>query len=151
VAGLGRDALAGILREHGVRRVWDLNEMRLDPEYALDLDLCRFGEVEHYCASERLDWVVYVSHESSSTFAGGWLVDAVKGAWPNLGWGPRGSGAVGLEAACGRGPVLPIAPQRGEVMVMTVRAGPRPDHQGSLIVECLGRATSFAPPSGRRS
>lgn len=80
---VGVRTLQEILRHRGITRLWELNEQRLDPEYELDPRLCRFeAGVEMYWSSGELDWLVYISHESSITFAGGWLVEAVKEVWP---------------------------------------------------------------------
>ena len=51
-------------------RVWELNESRLDPEYEMDTRLCDFAGNETYWSSRELDWLVYVSHESSIAFTG---------------------------------------------------------------------------------
>jgi hypothetical protein len=36
-----------------------------------------------YWSSRELDWLIYLSHEESLTFAGRWLVEAIKEALPN--------------------------------------------------------------------
>jgi hypothetical protein len=86
-AEMGVEALREALRRHGVARVWELNESRLDPEYEMDTSLCGFEGIETYWSSHELDWLVYVSHESSITFAGAWLVEEIKRRWP--GWERR--------------------------------------------------------------
>ena len=72
-----------ILADRGINRVWELREW--EPDYEIDLELLDpvHAEVEQYYTSRELDWLVYVSHESSITFAGAWLIKAVQDAWPN--------------------------------------------------------------------
>ena len=61
-----------------------MNELRLDPEYEMDPRLCSFwGGTEMYWSSRKLDWLIYLSHEESMTFAGDWLAQAIKQALPN--------------------------------------------------------------------
>jgi hypothetical protein len=81
---VGVEALQNILLRRGITRVWEINEVREDPEYELDPRLCWFmGGLEMYWSSRELDWLIYASHERSMTFAGDWLINAVKEAWPN--------------------------------------------------------------------
>jgi hypothetical protein len=72
-------ALRELLLDHGIDRVWELREfgewaceqstMALKPAYT--------GE-EGYRMSSKVDWLVYVSHESSVTLAGEWLVEGFR-------------------------------------------------------------------------
>lgn len=84
---LGVDAMRGILRTRGITWLFKLGEHHWSPEYEVDLELCDFRGVEAIWTSRSYDWLVYISHESSITFAGEWLVAAVKQAWP--GWERR--------------------------------------------------------------
>jgi len=73
--------LVDLLSSRGVSRVWELREY--GPEYEQDVSLfdpCYNG-AEGYWSSADLDWVVYVSHESSVTI-GGWLLTELKDQWP---------------------------------------------------------------------
>ncbi len=83
-------ALSPLLRKHqpSQHRLFELVEMSdHEPSYELDLELVSFaywrGGEAFWCTSE-LDWMIYVSHESTLTVAGAWLVDAVRQAQP--GW-----------------------------------------------------------------
>jgi len=68
--------------------VWQIDESGFDPEFEMDPRLCSFvRRGETYWSSGELDWLVYSSHEESITFAGRWLVGAVKAAWPT--WSER--------------------------------------------------------------
>ena len=81
---VGAEKLQDIFLRRGITRIWEINEDRLPPEYELDPRLCNFtSSVEKYWSSRELDWLVYASHESSITFAGDWLIGAIKEAWPN--------------------------------------------------------------------
>lgn len=83
-------ALQDTLYRHGVTKVWVVKEFgptAQEPDEELDTD--RFdlaeatgGGVESYAASKEDDWLIYVSHEHSITFAGAWLVAAVPEFWP---------------------------------------------------------------------
>jgi len=74
--------LQRILGQRDITRVWELREY--GPEYEIDLDEMEpeYTGAEGYWTSGDMDWLVYVSHESSVTLAGGWLIDAVKTVWP---------------------------------------------------------------------
>jgi hypothetical protein len=80
-AAIDNRDLQGILRRHGVERVWELREY--GPEYEQDITLLapQYNGAEGYWCSAGLDWIVYASHESSVTI-GGWLLHQVQGAWP---------------------------------------------------------------------
>lgn len=81
---VGVESLQNILISKGIKRIWELDEFRVEPEYELDPRLCSFWKgVEGYWSSRELNWLIYVSHESSITFAGGWLIEAIKDVWPN--------------------------------------------------------------------
>ena len=82
--GVGARAMQELLRRHGVSRVWLMNELQEHANYELSPMLCSFGgrAGEAYWTSPELDWLIYVSHESSVTVAGRWLVEAVQRAWP---------------------------------------------------------------------
>ena len=77
------ERLAELLKQRGMKRVWGIKEgvgtiwevesELIEPWYEMD---------ECYWTSEELDWLLYVSHESSVTIAGEWFVDAVKNIWP---------------------------------------------------------------------
>jgi hypothetical protein len=80
---VGVAILQGVLLRHGVTRVWQINELRLPPEYELHPSLCEFRGSETYWSSRGLDWLVYTSHEASITFAGPWLIEELKQVWPD--------------------------------------------------------------------
>jgi hypothetical protein len=82
------ETLRHILREHRpprppqaarIRRVYSLG---FQGNAEMDLDLLIPLLYETYWFSERLDWLLYVSHERSITVAGAWLIDAIKAVWP---------------------------------------------------------------------
>ncbi|MFL5734107.1 MAG: hypothetical protein ACJ78Q_13010 [Chloroflexia bacterium] len=80
---VGAEKLREILLAHGITRIWEIHESLLGPEYEFDPRLCNFWGVETYWSSQELTWMVYKSHESSITFAGYWLINAIQKAWPN--------------------------------------------------------------------
>lgn len=82
-AEVGRNTLRTLLFERGIKRIWQIGEHGVGPEYDIDTRLCDFWGVETYWASPDLSWLIYVSHESSITFAGDWLISAIKQHWPN--------------------------------------------------------------------
>lgn len=82
-AEIGLPRLRLMLLEHGITRLWELNEFRLEPEYEMHPDLWDPYRFEIYASSKELDWIVYVSHEGSITFGGSWLIERIKQIWPN--------------------------------------------------------------------
>ena len=74
--------LQHILATHGVARVWELHEY--GPEYEITLAQVEpeYGDTEGYWTAGEIDWVIYVSHESSVTVGGSWLTVAVQAVWP---------------------------------------------------------------------
>lgn len=68
------------LSKLGIARIWELREF----EESFELDTSEFDPcyngAEGYWTSEKLDWIVYASHESSIT-VGGWLLQVVKDNW----------------------------------------------------------------------
>jgi len=74
--------LRHILERHGVARVWELSAARpvyeIPPEQVEPED----ADYETYWTAGELGWLIYLSHESTITIAGRWLVAAVQAAWP---------------------------------------------------------------------
>ena len=72
----------GILRDHGLLSAFELREY--GPEYELELVLVApsYNSAEGYWTAGEFDWLVYASHESTVTVAGGWLMRSVKERWP---------------------------------------------------------------------
>lgn len=87
----GSRVLREALAKHRVERVFELHEFGPpDPDYEVELaivepDYGRSGE--QYSTSEKMDWLVYASHESSITIAGNWLADYFKERWVD--WSER--------------------------------------------------------------
>lgn len=77
------DMLHGIFKTHGITRIWEAREG--GAIYEMDYELLEpyYDGEEGYWTSEDMDWLLYVSHESSLTVAGGWLVSAIKATWPH--------------------------------------------------------------------
>jgi len=73
--------LREILRSKGVTRVFELREYG-DENYVLDIDSWEpyYSGAEGFWFSEDLDWIMYCSHESS-TSVGGTLADAILADW----------------------------------------------------------------------
>ncbi|MGZ6322076.1 MAG: hypothetical protein ACXWQR_22565 [Ktedonobacterales bacterium] len=74
--------LRGILKSRRVRRVWELMNSRLGDAKELDVALFVPSGSETYWTSQKMDWMIYASHESSLTICGDWLLNLVKQAWP---------------------------------------------------------------------
>jgi hypothetical protein len=87
----GVSLLREALKAHGAVNIFQLQEFGpSEPEYEIELSIFEpiYGTGgEQYSTSEPTDWVVYVSHESSITFAGDWLIQIVKDNWPD--WSHR--------------------------------------------------------------
>lgn len=76
------ERMRDILHIHGIERLWEMTECDLDYELDLSLFQPRYKASEGYWSSGDLDWIVYVSHESTVTI-GGWLLDELKTMWPS--------------------------------------------------------------------
>lgn len=76
------EMLQGILRIREITRIWELREggAVYEMDYQL-LDPVYDGE-EGYWTSQDMDWLLYVSHESSLTVAGDWFISAIQALWP---------------------------------------------------------------------
>jgi len=88
------DALRNILAERGIARVIELRwsvgqELELEsfcPSFAISAGSGRLygaGEEAYWTGTEETDWLVYVSHESSITIAGAWLISRLERAFPD--------------------------------------------------------------------
>ncbi|MBB5168356.1 hypothetical protein [Mycobacterium sp. AZCC_0083] len=69
-------------------RVTRLIEIReYGDSYELDLQAVSFSYdgAEGYWFVDDLDWMIYASHESSITFGGDWLIQAVRNSTPDIG------------------------------------------------------------------
>ncbi len=73
-------SLVEILSSRGITQIWELREYGV--EYRQDVCLFNptYNGYEGYWTSDRLDWIVYTSHEASIT-VGGWLLDQIKAQW----------------------------------------------------------------------
>lgn len=82
---LGVERLRSILAGRGLTKVWELREVESEPEYEIELSAFEpyYSGAEGYWCYERMDWVIYASHESSITLGGSWLVEEVKKVWKN--------------------------------------------------------------------
>ena len=76
--------LRHLLAQHGVEWIWEFRGEEAPASFYLARDLftpCYTGD-EGYWTSEGYDWLIYASQASSLTFAGSWLVEAIKASWP---------------------------------------------------------------------
>jgi hypothetical protein len=73
----GEALLREALEQQGISRLFLLHEFG-DPEYEIELNIYEPGYRdggEQYSTSEKSDWMVYESHESSITVCGQWLTE----------------------------------------------------------------------------
>lgn len=81
----GFEQLKNILQAACHERIFELRETGTEPEY--EMDTCVFeptyNGLEGFWFSEKMDWVIYASHESSITIGGIWLIEQIKTIWPN--------------------------------------------------------------------
>lgn len=81
-AEFGSEKIRQILRNLGVQKVWELREGEIN--YEIDISAVKFyyhGE-ETFWFDKTFDWLIYVSHESSITFAGS-ILPEIKKNWTN--------------------------------------------------------------------
>jgi hypothetical protein len=76
--------LRAILTSRRVRRVWEIMNSPFGHAKEVDVALFIPSDYETYWTSEKMDWMIYASHESSLTVCGDWLLNLVKEAW--LAW-----------------------------------------------------------------
>ncbi|MBP1995313.1 hypothetical protein [Paenibacillus eucommiae] len=76
-----------LLEEHGVEQVLEfletgqtcrINVANLHPFYCYNDDLTGG---EGFWFSDKMDWIIYASHEGTITFGGKWLVEVLKSKW----------------------------------------------------------------------
>jgi hypothetical protein len=81
---LGDAAIGSVLVDHGIKRLWEIREFGRSSEIDTVMTEFQYGVGgEAYWTSGDMDWFIFASHESSVTFAGEWLLFALKRAWPN--------------------------------------------------------------------
>lgn len=78
------ERLRAILKQGQVRHVWELRQGAMHSQYEIEVAAMHLisGPVETYWTSEKMDWLIYASHEDSFTIAGESLLNGVKRAWP---------------------------------------------------------------------
>ncbi len=81
----GAEGIRTILHTHGITQVWEISAWNSENNAVRDLAQVEFFHgYEHFWTAEPIDWLIYISHEDTMTFAGDWLVAAIFAAWP--GW-----------------------------------------------------------------
>ena len=83
-AAVGASVLREIVGGLGSSRLIELREGEGGCEIALDFFEPSYTGLEGFWFSEGMDWLIYVSHESSITIVGHALLAAIKDVWP--GW-----------------------------------------------------------------
>jgi hypothetical protein len=79
----GYATLRRILTEHGVSSVFEFREDGAAYQVRVaTFEPCCTG-LEGFWTTDRLDWIIYASHEGSVTVGGEWLLPAVQAAWPS--------------------------------------------------------------------
>jgi hypothetical protein len=79
-----QQAIQSMLSTRGISRLFEIRES--GDSYELDLQATSFsynGD-EGYWFVDDLDWMIYASHESSITFGGDWLIQAVRNSTTNI-------------------------------------------------------------------
>ncbi|NOU89756.1 hypothetical protein GC102_28985 [Paenibacillus sp. LMG 31460] len=75
-----------VLKEHGIEQIYEFLET--GETYRIQIsDLHPFygyyGAIggEGFWCSDKMDWIIYASHEGTITFGGEWLVSKLKSVW----------------------------------------------------------------------
>jgi hypothetical protein len=76
--------LRQILRARGIQRVFELREGGCGREIETSVTQFMYTGAEGFWTAGEMDWMVYASHESSITFGGEWLIDAMWKAIPDF-------------------------------------------------------------------
>lgn len=79
---VGAEKLQEILRNHGVKRVYEIREYGANYEMELSVFEPYYSGAEGFWCDKNFDWIIYASHESSITI-GGWLLSEIKVIWSN--------------------------------------------------------------------
>ena len=80
---VGDSGVRRIIEKKGITRVIELREGGTG-EYLTTRDLeIYYSGLEGYWTSEGFDWLIYSSHEQSTTIGGRWLLNEIKAIWPN--------------------------------------------------------------------
>ncbi len=74
--------LRQILARRGVTRIWQLSTEGEEYEMELALLFADGRQSEGYWMTDKMDWIIYQSHEASLTIAGERLLTPIKKAWP---------------------------------------------------------------------
>jgi hypothetical protein len=80
---LGHEKVRQILISHSLLAVYELREGGTGEMVAVEDLEFYYSSLEGYWTFSDYSWLIYASHESSITFAGVWLLDEIKKAWPN--------------------------------------------------------------------
>jgi hypothetical protein len=78
----GYATLQRILTEQGITNAFEFREDGEAYEIRVATFEPRYTGLEGFWTSDRFDWILYASHESSITVGGKWLLPAVQAAWP---------------------------------------------------------------------
>lgn len=76
-----------ILREHGVKNVYEFredgnsNQIIDSLHYEFWCSDPYFWNNECFWFDDNMDWIIYVSHEGTTTFGGKWLIEQLKKVW----------------------------------------------------------------------
>jgi hypothetical protein len=78
------EKLRQILRDRGIERIFELREGGCGREIARPIAEFLYTGAEGFWTAGEMDWMVYASHESSITFGGEWLIEAMRKAIPEF-------------------------------------------------------------------
>jgi hypothetical protein len=84
-AEFGYEKLRNILQGAYHERIYELREAGAELEYEIDTSVFEptYNGLEGFWFSDKMDWVIYASHENSITIGGTWLIEQIKSVWPN--------------------------------------------------------------------
>ena len=78
-----------LLIAHGVKAIYEFRENGISSQikgfrnYDFWLSETYFWNNECFWFDDNMDWIIYVSHEGTTTFGGSWLVEQLKELWKN--------------------------------------------------------------------
>ena len=81
---LGYTVLRQIVGAGGSGHVYELWEHAREPNRELELALWEPASLwsERYWCSDDLNWLIYTTHDNSTTLAGDWMLQQIKATWP---------------------------------------------------------------------
>lgn len=81
ITDFGFEKLKQIFISKNFDKIFEFREYGASYEIELSIFEADYTGAEGYWTSEKMDWLIYTSHENSITFGGEWLIEEIKSNW----------------------------------------------------------------------